>query len=502
MSKNFITKYEPTSSFARKRRRADPSLTLGQKLVATEARAELPTPELERPDLLDRAQGVMLGFAVGDALGSTLEFQPRIERIADYHREMRGGGPFNLPVGAFTDDTAMGFALAKSLILRKGFDPYDVMTRFVSWYRTGEYSCTGSCFDIGVTTRKALERFERNGDPFAGSTDERESGNGSLMRLAPVALFTLDNEVEAIRIAQEQSRLTHAAPQCVDACDYFVRLLRSTLLGGGHPLELGRWSGHSDIERAKTAYWGGRERRSLRSSGYVADTLECALASVAGTATFEDALVAAANLGGDADTVGTITGALAGAKYGASSIPKRWLEPLRGATNSALSPWISFGPGARSTGRICDSYSFPPRSVCLFRLRNRPSQGLVIGTPRDSPVSTQARRLRLVAMCSRADLGRCYLADTSRLYRQRCNARRLSRAHLLGRAKRGALRDGNPSLPVRAPLAFQIMPPSLLESFRNSLPVATHPAGYMLTVRCFTPIPYLQHNWSYIEYLM
>ena len=316
------------SSSHPKRRRANPSLTLAQKLRAVEARAESPPPEPERPDLFDRARGVMLSIAVGDALGSTLEFGPRIERHEDFHREMIGGGPFGLEPGQWTDDTAMAIALSKSLVLRNGFDSDEVMTRFVSWYRTGEYSCTKTCFDIGMTTRRALERFERTGDPFAGSTDEREAGNGSLMRLAPVALFCLDNEAEAIRIAREQSRLTHAAPQCVDACDYFVQLLRSTMLGGGHPLELGRWSGHPDIDAAKTAYWGGRERRFIRSGGYVAETLEAALWAVGSSATFEDALVAAVNLGGDADTVGAVTGALAGAKYGASSIPERWLKPL------------------------------------------------------------------------------------------------------------------------------------------------------------------------------
>ena len=310
------------------RRQADPSLKLGAKLRAAEARADQPPPEPQPPDVLDCARGVMLGLAVGDALGATLEFGPRIEWPVKLHREMVGGGPFGLEPGQWTDDTAMAFALAKSLVLRNGFDPHDIMTRLLSWYRTGEYSCTQTCFDIGVTTRKALERFERTGDPFAGSTDGRQAGNGSLMRLAPVALFCLDNEAEAIRIAREQSRLTHAAPQCLDANEYFVQLLCSTVPGGGHPLELGRWSGHPDIEVAKTAYWGGRERRLIRSGGYVAETLEAALWAVGSSATFEDALVAAVNLGRDADTVGAVTGALAGAKYGASSIPKRWLEPL------------------------------------------------------------------------------------------------------------------------------------------------------------------------------
>ncbi len=328
MSKGFIAEYKPTSSSHHKRRRSDPSLPLGAKLRAMEVRAEQPPPTPEGPDLLDRARGVILGLAVGDALGAALEFAPRTASPKDYLRDMAGGGPFGLKPGQWTDDSALTFALAKSLILRNGFDPEDVMTRFHSWYCTGEYSCTGTCFDIGVTTREALERFERSGDPFAGSTDERKAGNGSLMRLAPVALFCLDNEAEAIRIAREQSRLTHAAPQCISACDYFVQLLRSTMLGGGHPLELGRWSGHPDIEAAKTAYWGGRERRFIRSGGYVAETLEGALWAVGSSATFEDALISAVNLGNDADTVGAVTGALAGAKYGASSIPQRWLKPL------------------------------------------------------------------------------------------------------------------------------------------------------------------------------
>lgn len=311
-------------------RRSDPSLTLGGKLRAMEARADDPPPDPKegQPGIIERARGAMLGLAVGDALGATLEFGPRIASVKDYHREMIGGGPFGLDPGQWSDDSAMSLALAKSLITYRNFDPHDVMDRFLAWYRRGEYSCTGTCFDIGSTTRQALERFERTGDPFAGSTDENTAGNGSLMRLAPVALFGLDNEAEAIRIAREQSRLTHAAAQCVDACDLFVRLLRSTVLGGGHPLELGRWSGHPDIEEAKTAYWGGRERRFIRSGGYVAETLEAALGAVGSSGSFEQALISAVNLGGDADTVGAVTGALAGAKWGERAIPPRWLEPL------------------------------------------------------------------------------------------------------------------------------------------------------------------------------
>ena len=310
------------------RRQADPSLTVGGKLRAAEARAEQPPadPREGQPGTIERARGVMLGLAVGDALGSTLEFTARDSQ--PHHTEMTGGGPFSLEPGQWTDDTAMAFALAKSLVARQAFDCHDVMTRFLAWWRKGEGSCTGTCFDIGGTTREALSNFERTGEPYAGSIDERRAGNGSLMRVAPVALFALDDEAEAVRIAREQSCLTHAAPQCVDACSFFVELLRLTILGKGHPLDLGQWSGHPDIERAKAAYWGGRERRFIRSGGLVAETLEAALWSVASSATFEDAVVLAVNLGGDADTVGAVTGALAGAKWGDRAIPKRWLEPL------------------------------------------------------------------------------------------------------------------------------------------------------------------------------
>ena len=316
----------------RARRRADLLSTIGDKLRAVEARADRPGPEPvpDKPGIIDRARGAMLGLAVGDALGSTLEFGPRIASVKNYHREMIGGGPFGLEPGQWTDDSAMALALSKSLTLRKGFDPVDVMEQWVSWYRTGEYSSTGTCFDIGGTTRAALTRFERDGDPFQGLTDEHTAGNGALMRLAPVAIFGLDNEAEAVRIAREQSRLTHAHPACVDACDYFVRLLRLTILGEEDPIKLAlvKWTGHPEVVRAKAALWNGLARKDVRSTGYVIDTLKAALWAVSASGSFEQAVVLAVNLGGDADTVGAVAGALAGARWGERSIPPRWLESL------------------------------------------------------------------------------------------------------------------------------------------------------------------------------
>ena len=279
-------------------------------------------------DVLDRARGAFLGLAVGDALGTTIEFKPR----DTYPRqtEMTGGGPFHLEPGQWTDDTSMAVALADSLIGHGSFDPQDVMQRFVRWWKEGTYSPTGKCFDIGNATSAALGRFTRTGKPFAGSTAESAAGNGSLMRLAPIVLHAL-HDPEALRhLAAEQSRTTHGAPQAVEACVFFADLLRRAILGEPKAtlLEPGQWDGHPAMAAVAAGGWRNRPREEISSSGYVIHTLEAALWAVHGTDSFEEAVVLAVNLGDDADTVGAVTGQLAGALYGYSRIPERWLAPL------------------------------------------------------------------------------------------------------------------------------------------------------------------------------
>jgi ADP-ribosylglycohydrolase len=241
---------------------------------------------------------------------------------------MTGSGPFGLKPGEWTDDTAMALALADSLVSCGGLAPHDLMTRFVSWWREGVYSCTGKCFDIGGTTAAALARFEETDYPLQGSTDEDSAGDGSLMRLAPVALFCLSEADEADRLARQQSRTTHAAPQCLDACAYFVQLLREAILGQPDVLRPRSIDGHPAIAAIAADRWQTKQRDQIRTSGYVVHTLEAALWCVAQTHTFENALILAVNLGHDSDTVGAVTGQLAGALYGASAIPQRWLKPL------------------------------------------------------------------------------------------------------------------------------------------------------------------------------
>ena len=285
-------------------------------------------PSRTADGIRNRALGAFLGLAVGDAVGTTLEFEERdaLPRLED----MVGGGQFHLPAGAWTDDTAMALALADSLTASEALDCRDLMDRFVGWWRNGDYSCTGHCFDIGITTCKALTRYQQTGDPFAGSTDSQSAGNGSLMRLAPVALRFHDDRPRLLSAAADQSRTTHAAAEAVDACRGFAELLADAIEGMPRAdlLAPRSFSGAPAIARVLAGSWRGQARDTIESGGYVVETLEAAIWSIARTADFRAAVLLAANLANDADTVAAVTGQLAGAMYGLSGIPERWLEQV------------------------------------------------------------------------------------------------------------------------------------------------------------------------------
>lgn len=276
----------------------------------------------------ERAIGSLLGLAVGDALGTTLEFSARDSRPR--LTEMEGGGPFGLEPGQWTDDTSMALALAESLLVCDRLDQHDLMTRFVSWRDEGAYSSNGRCFDVGNTVRAALNRFKATGDPIAGSTDPMSAGNGSLMRLAPVAIRYWDDADKLRDAAARQSRTTHGAPEAVDACVAFAEMLADAIAGKPRSQVLrdrdDNWAGQ--IASILKGSWRGKARSEIKSSGYVAHSVEAAIWCVARTGSFAEAVLLAANLGGDADTVAAITGQLAGALYGYQTIPHRWLGQL------------------------------------------------------------------------------------------------------------------------------------------------------------------------------
>jgi len=283
-------------------------------------------PSRTAAGIRDRALGAFLGLAIGDAVGTTLEFssrdaKPRLE-------DMTGGGPFSLPLGAWTDDTSMALAVADSLAATGTLDCRDLMDRFTSWWCKGEYSPTGTAFDIGITTREALERYSRTGNPMAGSTDPHSAGNGSLMRLSPVVVRYWNDRTRLIDTAAEQSRTTHGAEEAVDACRAFAELLADAIAGAPRAALLAPrpFEGAPAVAGIVAGSWRGRRREEIRSSGYVVHTLEAALWSVARTGDFRSAVLLAANLADDADTVAAVTGQLAGALYGLSGIPERWLD--------------------------------------------------------------------------------------------------------------------------------------------------------------------------------
>ena len=277
---------------------------------------------------LDKAKGMLIGLAVGDAVGTTLEFRTRgqFQPITD----MVGGGPFDLAVGQWTDDTSMALCLAESLIHCQAFDPVDQMNRYCNWKQYGYMSVNGTCFDIGNTVSSALDRYLYTGEPFSGSTDPYSAGNGSLMRLAPIVLAFHDDP-ELLNYARDSSRTTHGAEEAVDACATFADMLSRALQGQDKASLFTQYSESaktSSVVALQSGAFLGKSYDELCGSGYVIESLEAALWCFYHSESYEDAILKAANLGDDADTTAVICGQVAGAYYGYSGIPEKWVSRL------------------------------------------------------------------------------------------------------------------------------------------------------------------------------
>jgi ADP-ribosyl-[dinitrogen reductase] hydrolase len=302
----------------------------------TRKSGSLPKPD-SSPDSAKRYRGALLGLAVGDALGTTLEFHcPGSFSAID---DMAGGGYFKLAPGEWTDDTSMDLCLAESLIEKRGFDPVDQLERYTKWANEGHLSSNGRVFDMGVTVRGALGRFKATHEPYCGPTEPQTAGNGSLMRLAPVPLFFARNPREAIERSGESSRPTHGAAEAIDACRYFGGLIvgavsgvsKAELLADRYCPEKNHWRKYPlvdqiDLIAAGSFQW--REPPEIAGTGYVVKTLEAALWAFHRTDSFQKGALLAVNLGDDADTTGAIYGQLAGAYYGEDAIPESWRTKL------------------------------------------------------------------------------------------------------------------------------------------------------------------------------
>ncbi|CAE7225433.1 unnamed protein product [Rhizoctonia solani] len=309
--------------------------------------------------LESRIKGSLWGLAVGDALGAPYEFRARgtyapSKDMVTCTTFSHKGEP--LPAGSWTDDTSMQLCLAMSLTSTEGkLDWVDAARRWVSWWKDGYMSVTGTCFDIGATTQFSLlchSKLLDPADPRPTHTPNMNpkiefSGNGSLMRLSPVPAALHGDPSLAIKTASLQSKITHASPLCVDSCilatAYMIGFYHAeantakerketvlnpdfTPFSDGTPVPL-KSAELRDLHRSHS--YKKKKVVDITTSGYVLATLEAALWALWHSDTFEEGLMLLLPLGSDVDTVGAVYGELAGACYGYDEIPARWLDALQ-----------------------------------------------------------------------------------------------------------------------------------------------------------------------------
>lgn len=256
--------------------------------------------------LRGRFLGALIGLAVGDAVGAATQYR-RPGKFAPVG-DMLGGGPFDLPRGAWSDDTAMALCLAESLLESNGFDARDQVERYQRWQSQGHLSATGQCVGITAATARALALAQWRRQPFSGSHDPQAQDPEALSRLAPVVMYFFAGGAAAIERAAESARTTCQAPAVLTACRTLAEALHAALRGQPREVILAQ----APAVRGQTA------------PAALAAAFDC----FALTSNFRDAILAAANLGGDSDAVGAVCGALAGAHYTASAIPALWRNSL------------------------------------------------------------------------------------------------------------------------------------------------------------------------------
>ena len=264
-----------------------------------------------------RVQAAFFGLAIGDALGATTEFMTPAEIRVKYgvHRKIRGGGWLHLKPGQVTDDTEMSLCIARALTAAGGWDLEGIARQFAAWLKSNPR-------DVGATCRRGIRDFMVKGQ-LETPYNEWDAGNGAVMRMVPVALFSLGDEAQLARHAVAQARLTHHHPLSDAACVTVGRMVQQALLGAD------RFALHA-LTRELVALHPNFRFNNYRgnATAYVVDTLQTVFHYLFTTADFEECLVGVVNQGGDADTTGAIAGMIAGAFYGLEAIPSGWLKKL------------------------------------------------------------------------------------------------------------------------------------------------------------------------------
>ena len=305
----------------------------------------------------DKVKALIVGQAIGDALGVPVEFQSRYKLEKDPVTDMCGYGTHPVPPGTWSDDTSMTLGLLESLARTGIVDYDDIMNNFVRWMKDGEFTATYTVFDIGIATRHALLSYAPDSklipktEPLlCGGTGERDNGNGSLMRIAPMALYLYrqsgnDLSWSDMEIVHNVSKLTHAHPRSQIACGIYIHIavelladgsLRDAIrVGVGKAYRL--YSQQPEFANEMNTYshlwdidsFAAAKEYEIKSTGYVVDTLEAVIWCLLNSDNYCECVLMAVNLGDDTDTVGAIAGGLAGLAYGWRNIPPKWINELQ-----------------------------------------------------------------------------------------------------------------------------------------------------------------------------
>ena len=286
--------------------------------------------------------GGLLGLCIGDALGVPVEFESRSSLKENPVTDMIGYRTHNQPPGTWSDDSSLAFCLAESLC--NGLDLQDIAGRFVKWMFEGYWTPHGEVFDVGNTTHVAISRLKNGVHPLnAGPTDEFSNGNGSLMRILPLSFYLEKKDTEQqFEVAHQVSRLTHGHLRAQMACGIYIQMTINLLKGYAPKMAYEKMKSTVSEHYSKQPYASEFRhfRRiiesdiyelpedAIKSSGYVIDTLEASLWCFLNNNTYEDSVLTAVNLGGDTDTLGAVTGGLAGIYYGYEGLPERWISKI------------------------------------------------------------------------------------------------------------------------------------------------------------------------------
>jgi len=299
-----------------------------------------PPDPMSAPDVLDAArslrerfQGALAGLAVSDALAAHTQFRKpgSFAAVGD----LLGGGPFDMPRGAWTDDTAMALLLAESLLTREGFDGHDQVQRFARWQREGYGSSTGQCLGISANVARALATAQYKRQPFAGSHDPEQLDKDPLSRVAPPVMYFFADAAVAVARAAEAARITAQAPLVLDCVRLLAAMLHQALSGRDKQAVLrpprDSWATVTTRPEVLAVYDGSYSRRmppEITGGGHILQALEAALWAFHHGETFREGALLAANLGRDSDVVCAAYGQLAGAFHGVSAIPGIWRNSL------------------------------------------------------------------------------------------------------------------------------------------------------------------------------